>query len=210
MDYVHALLYAVIANVIFLGAMVLAQRIELGPKQRRRKIIGTEQLFLYWQDFRCQKYGNVFGMPFIIAGAIYIVAHSTISTIEWWSYGIIAVCDAIGFTLICLSPDHKPDWGYPKYRPLWAWLKKGEISVGGAIHSIYHGMIVGMAAMIICNIIVAGPFRGSAPMWITLAGGAFYVLTFLEDISAGRFEKIKKIGPDEDLKLYTGIETSPQ
>ena len=150
---------------------------------RRTKVPGTNQQFLHWQDFYCQRYGDTVGLAIIAVGFCHLILYDFISPDQWIIFIGIATIDAIGFTLICLGKNHKPDSGYPEI---------GEVSWCGLYHSVYYGINVTMVALCIWHWLVEGNLNGPV-LCLTLVGGIFYLLTFAADIITGHFNPIKRI-----------------
>lgn len=171
-------------NTICCAAMYAVQQWEVkrGDVQERGTLIpGTNQTFLHWQDFYCQMYGCMIGLPLIATGALHLMYYGHVDSIaQWIAFALIIPVDAILFTMMCLGNKHKPDWGFPEV---------GNPSVGGLFHSCYHGVIVSFAVICIWHIIL-GNLRGEV-MWLVVVGGVIYVISFLVDIRAGHFKKIK-------------------
>jgi len=135
------------------------------------------QRFLYWQDFYCQKYGCTIGLSLTTMGFFHLVNHIDI---RWSVFVLIALFDAISFTVICLRKTHKPDWGYPE---------AGRISTGGKTHSLYHGLQVAMVSFLLWSIIFTGVLRGW-PMWLAIIGMIIYSVTLVIDIKKGHFASL--------------------
>ena len=158
------------------------EEIRAGMIQRHgTKVAGTNQQFLHWQDFYCQRYGNTIGLTILSVGFCHLVLYGFVSPVQWAVFIGIAAIDAIGFTLMCLGKNHKPDWGFPEI---------GQASWSGLFHSIYHGFSIAMAALCLWHWLITGNFHGPV-LWLTLAGGIFYLITDLADIKAGHFNPIK-------------------
>jgi len=182
-----ALAIIVLSNAIFFcWPQYLAQQVDLkrGLIAKRSSIIpGTEQKFLHWQDFRTQTYGDILGLPGIIYGFYSLLSTSTRSNLLLWlllMFLLVIAC-VVWFANMCLTKDHKPDWGFPEI---------GKISLGGLVHLAYFGVICSMA--IICLIaILLGILHGYSFL-ITFLGGGIWIISFIFDYYQGHFEPLKK------------------
>lgn len=178
-----ALIIGLVTNTAWCMAMYIIQQSEVraGMTQGHgTKVFGTNQQFLHWQDFYCQKFGNTIGLAILAVGFSHLVGGEFITPNQWVIFLVITVGDAVGFTLMCLSSKHKPDSGYPEI---------GQVSWCGLCHSIYHGINMAMATLCTWHWI-AGKLQGPV-MWLTLTGGIFYLLCNAADIKSGHFGQIK-------------------
>ena len=94
----------------------------------------------------------------------------------------LAAVAMIGFFLMCIGPNHKPDWGYPKI---------SKVSLGGLSHLPYFGAMTAISIMCFYHIII-GNLRGPL-MWVALTGGIIYAASFITDLKVGNFDPIKYI-----------------
>lgn len=170
------IILALLVNSIFLFSMLLSQCFGNLPT-RGSLIPGTKQPFLYWQDFHCQKYGNAVGMPLMLATFIKVYAND--QELHWWALYIgIGLLATIIFTIMCLSKDHKPDWGFPA---------KGKINLGGIIHLIYFWFYVSIISFTLFHWT-----KLTANDWsIFFAGLIIYAISWWKDVKSGNFDPLK-------------------
>lgn len=148
---------------------------------RHSLITGTNQKFLYWQDFYMQTYGDFLGLVWIMNAFAHLLIAGKIFQSDWIIFVPVFFLGIILTLNSCLSRDHKPDWGFPEVR---------KISVGGISHLPYFGLNSAMA--VICFIkMVSGQLTGIL-MWTYLFGGALIMLMAIADYKAGHFEGLKK------------------
>jgi len=151
-------------------------------------IPGTDQRFLGWNDFHTQTWGDLVGLALILVGFAHLINNGLITKDQLLVMILLTGVAMIGFFLMCIGPNHKPDWGYPEI---------GKISLGGLSHLPYFGAMTAIAIMCVYHIII-GNLRGPL-MWIALAGGAIYIASFITDLKAGNFDPIKYI--EDPVKL---------
>ena len=171
-------------NTIFIVAILLVQKIEstTGTLYGRLSLVPeTNQPFLYWQDFKYQSIGNTIFMPFILYTFLWILKYQTISSLTWVWFSTIGIIDISLFANMCLAKDHKPDWGYPG---------AGEISIGGLIHLVYHGVY--MAISFITLYFITIRWGTDLPCFWFFLGIIPYLATVIWDNKSGRFEKIQR------------------
>ncbi len=179
------LLFVVLLNSLLCLLQYLMGQIDSlrGRIAPRHSIIpGTRQKFLYWEDFYTQTYGDLLGLLWIMNTFAHLIISGKIDHLEWVIFVIVCVGSILVFLLSCLSPEHKPDWGYPL---------PGKISLGGLTHLPYFGALSGMAVISALNI-VQGEIKG-ALFWATLMGALIYLFAFILDIKAGNFEPLKRL-----------------
>lgn len=153
-------------------------------------IPGTNQKFLYWQDFYCQRYGTV-GIMLIWIGFMHLVRFQYLSFWEIVVYIAIALCDAIGFTYMILrKKNHKPDYGFPE---------AGQVSKSGIIHSIYHGLTISAVVMLMYHSTFIATSISLPPI-LALHGIILYIIIILQDIKAGHFALLKPVKKDEQTQ----------
>ena len=183
--YVPSVMFlGVSANLFWCGIMFMAQGFDLikGSLQKRHSMIDrTWQRFLYAQDFAVMTWGDSIGLSLVNATFCYLMATGAISLAQWLAIVVITIVDAIGFALMCLSKNHKPDYGYPAM---------GKISFAGALHLPYHGINAAMAIICLYHWLWTGMIRG-LPMWIGLTGTAVYIAALVIDIMRGNFDPLK-------------------
>ncbi len=158
--------------------MLLAQRFANLPA-RGSKIPGTNQPFLYWQDFYCQKWGNTFAMPLMLTA--FISAYSqNLTSLLWWVLSInIGFWATVIFTVLCLATKHKPDWGFPV---------AGEISLGGIIHLFYFWIYATVIVFTFGHLSSLGKLDSLA----LLSGLIIYAINFVKDVKSGNFQPLIK------------------
>lgn len=148
--------------------------------QRRGTLIpGTNQCFLYMQDFATNSWGDLLGLSLIQTGFAHLWVTGCLSLLEWTELVLVATITSGIFLYVCLQTHHKPDSGFPEI---------GKISSSGKWHIPYFGINAGIAAVDIH--LLFGPLRGSA-MWLSLAGGAIYVVAIACDIAHGNFASLQ-------------------
>ncbi len=174
-------LVAVVANPVCMMIMYLGQQMDRSLPPRRSLIPGTHQAFIYMEDFHTMLWGDVIAVPLIITGFIHVAVQG-LPLAEWLILFGIAIVDALGFLLICLGPNHKPDQGFPQ---------AGKVSWNGLLHLPYHGFGVAMSILAIWHA-CWGELNG-VPLHVALVGGAIYIISFIADIRAGNFDPLKRI-----------------
>lgn len=183
------LFFVFVLNTFLCLTQYLVEKYEerKGKISPRHSIIpGTEQKFLYWEDFYTQTYGDFLGLIWIVNGFAHLIFKNKLSNWEWIIFLLFSILMmVVFFWSTAKAEDHKPDWGYPK---------KGKISLGGLVHLPYFGALSSMALICFINII-SGDLEGVV-LWTTLIGGLFYVGTFLLDIKSGNFDKLHKLSEE--------------
>lgn len=176
--------FVVIVNSILCIVQYLAQQHDLkdGRIAPRHSIIpGTKQKFLHWQDFYTQTYGDFLGLVWVMNAFAHLVVAGKIHLTSWIALLVITVAVIVKASRMFTSPEHKPDWGYP--RP-------GAISPGGMSHLPYLSLNVAMVFILIVKIFT-GDLTGVL-LWTTLAGGAIWITSFIADMKTGHFEPLEK------------------
>lgn len=184
---ITAAVVAIVLNLAWVVIMMLGQKFDQGfwPLPARGSIIpGTNQRFIYAQDFWVMTWGDMLALSLVAVAFGQLAAMGAISLNQYCVLVIIASIDAVLFAKMCLASSHKPDQGYPK---------PGQISFNGLLHLPYHGLFVGISVVTLYHLLWTGMLRG-IPMWIGLAGAAIYIAAFIADIKAGNFDPIKRIG----------------
>lgn len=168
-------------NLLCIGLMIGTQYvIKLPP--RNSIIPGTNQFFLYWQDFYCQFVGDTLGLVLIQLAFAHIVNQGINYPLPFLiTFAVVAATDAVFFTQMCLSDKHKPDYGFPV---------PGKISLSGRLHSVYHGVNVAIiVAMVYFGVV------GQAPLWTIIVaafGLAIWIGGVIADAKSGNFNPLKK------------------
>jgi hypothetical protein len=179
------LVIVIFINSLFCIFQYTIQQIDKskGRIPARNSIIpGTNQKFLYWQDFYNQTYGDFFGLVWIMNAFSQLLVKGQISKFEWLIFIFLAIGSASAFLLMNLRLSHKPDWGYPL---------KGEVSWGGLSHLPYFGSLFAMAA--ICFVKIASGEINGILLWTVVVSILIYTTTTILDIKSGNFDPIKKI-----------------
>ncbi len=176
-------LIVVLLNSLLCSLQYLVERIDKtkGRIVPRHSIIpGTDQKFLYWEDFYTQTYGDFFGLVWIMNGFAHLLIKGQITSLEWFIFIFFTLVSIFIFLYSNLKSGHKPDWGYPS---------QGRISWGGITHLPYFGSLFAMSILCLINIF-SGEIRGVL-LWTTLSGGFIYIITIIVDIKLGHFDSIK-------------------
>lgn len=168
-----------IANILCMGVMLLTQSLDKSLPLRNSIIPGTNQRFLYIQDFWTMTWGDGIGVLLIANAFVHLVIKDI--TNLWWSLPIIVV-SGLGFLDMCLGKGHKPDYGFPDI---------GKVSSAGILHLLYFGVGVAASVMCVWNLIT-GDLRGPV-MWVAFAGGVFYIGCFILEVRSGNLDPLKKI-----------------
>ena len=175
-------------NFLCIGAILVAQALDKSLPPRNSAIPGTRQdpddpksppqKFLYIQDFWTMTWGDGIGVLLIVNAFVHLAVKDI--TNLWWGLPIVLI-SGLGFLKMCLGKGHKPDYGFPDI---------GKVSLAGILHLFYFG--AGIAASVICvwNLIT-GDLRGPV-MWVSLAGGAFYIICFVLEVRSGNFDPLQK------------------
>lgn len=180
-SYWLTLALVVIANTTALAGMWLIQKWmkRSGRIPARHSLIPeSTQKFLYFEDFRTQLWGDSLGLPFVGAAFVWLIINSQANAYQIGLALILGVEATSLFSYQCLSWRHKPDWGYPDI---------GEISWGGGAHLVYFFFYIVASSAVLWSII-NGTLSG-LPMWLALAGGGFYIATYVADLRAGVFDR---------------------
>jgi hypothetical protein len=181
------IIIALVLNSVACLAMYLTQQWEVKKGKllpHGSMIPGTNQVFLHWQDFYCQRYGCTLGLPFVAATFLELWTGGYVTTNQLLFTTIVALIGTVGFEGMCLSDGHKPDWGFPE---------KGKVSYGGLIHAVYWGLNVGMVIICIYHLLITGNLDGPVRV-AALIGGAIYIGSNLCDIKSGNFAQIASSG----------------
>jgi len=171
---------ALIINLFCMGAMYWAQWIDKGLPARGSIISGTNQKFLYVQDFYTCTWGDLIGVTLIIANFGHLMAYGFIGPWQWFAGIIITIIAGWYFLNMCLKSSHKPDQGYPC---------TGEVSLHGLLYLPYFGACIAMTALDIVHIF-AGNMEGIFSQ-LLLFGFVFYAICFGKDIMAGHFDPLE-------------------
>jgi hypothetical protein len=183
MEFSWTILAGVVAaNLFWIGVMFTAQQLNRSLPPRRSTIPGTNQRFLYMQDFWTMTWGDFIGVALINTAFVHLAVHGCLGVWHWTIFGISAIVISVLFAKMCMGQEHKPDYGFPRI---------GSISTAGVLHLPYLG--VGVAAGVFCIwFILTGDLRGPV-FYVGLGGGAFYALCFVAEIKSGNFDPLKRI-----------------
>lgn len=172
----------VVVNALYVGFMYLLQVADKNLPLRHSIIPGTQQKFLYVQDFYSCTWGDLIAIPLVVNAFVWLTMHGFVRSWQWLIFAIIAVADGSGFLMMCLGDVHKPDQGFPEI---------GKVSWHGLSHLPYHGVGVAMSVLVIWHTI-NGNLRGPV-MYVALLGGVLYLVTFAADVVSGNFDPLKRI-----------------
>ncbi len=178
----------VVANVLCMGTMLLAQTLDKSLPARNSIIPGTKQRFLYIQDFWTMTWGDGVGVLLIANAFVHLVVKDTSNLL--WGLPILMV-SGLGFLAMCLGKNHKPDYGFPDI---------GKVSFAGILHLFYFGAGIAASVMGVWNLIT-GDLRGPV-MWVALVGGAFYIVCFILEMKSGNFDQLNRLPPEKLLKAF--------
>lgn len=169
-----------VINLVWIGTMLVAQYSCKGLPSRGSIIPGTKQKFLYIEDFWTMTWGDTIGVWLMNCSFVHLMVNAYLNVRHWIVFVVLVVAISIGFTKMCLSKDHKPDYGFPHI---------GKVSIAGLLHSPYLG--VGVTASIFCLwFAISGILRGPI-LYIWLSGLAFYAICFVAEIRSGNFDPLK-------------------
>lgn len=171
------------ANTLYVGAVMMAQALDKSLPARHSIISGTNQKFLYVQDFWTMTYGDLFGIPLITNAFVHLAVRDAANLL--WLLLVAALSAAI-FAKICLGKSHKPDYGFPQ---------TGKISFAGILHLFYFGM--GIGAVVACLwSLFEGRLTGLV-LWLAVLGAAAYAVCFAAELRSGNLDPLKRIETDQ-------------
>ena len=171
-----------ILNLACMGAMYLAQVMDPNLPPRHSTIPGTNQRFIYVQDFWTMTWGDGLGVSLITSGFMHLVVNGRIDLWQWPAFVALAIVSASIFANMCLGKEHKPDMCFPDI---------GKISWICIVHLPYFGVAIAISIFSICHLFT-GQLRGPA-MWVGLSGGAVYITCFILEIRSGNFDPLKRV-----------------
>ena len=169
--------------------MYALQQIDKNLPPRHSLIPGTNQKFLYMQDFYTMTWGDLIGLVWIMNAFVHLVVHGHVGYGQWIFFAIIATASAFFFMAMCLGPTHKPDQGFPEV---------GKISMHGISHLPYFGIYAAVSMLSIYHLFsenIASPI-----MWLGLAGGLIWVASQIADQKAGNFNPLKKLDSTDQFE----------
>lgn len=183
MDFSWEILLGVfIVNSVWIGAMFVAQELDLSLPPWRTKIPGTNQKFLHIQDFWTMTLGDNIGVPLINTAFAHLAAYGYLGAWHWVAFGVLVIAFMVQFAKMCMGPNHKPDMGFPA---------AGKISWVGIIHLPYYG--TGMAAGAFCVWFIWTEVLRGPVLYVGLAGAVVYTLSFIAEIKSGNFDPLKRV-----------------
>jgi len=178
-----------VANLFWVGVMFAAQQLDKSLPPRHSLIPGTNQKFLYMQDWYTMKYGDVVAVPLIVNAFVHLVALGYISGVQWAITFMLSLLLTIIGIKSCLGPGHKPDQGFPE---------AGKISLQGKLHMPYFGIGWSMGLVSFYHLVI-GHVSGPV-LWLGLFGAVFYIAMLGMEFKSGNFDSLKK----ESLGTTTG------
>lgn len=184
-------IYVVVINLIWVCLMFSVHRMDYvrgNLPYRGSTIPGTVQPFLWMDDFHIMTWGDIVGIPMILTAFAHLVANGYIGLCQWGVFIAVAAYDADFFRRMCLSKDHKPDWGFPEV---------GKISWGGISHLPYHG--VGVAGSAISLVHLALGHLSWSVACYALTGAAIYIASVAADVLTGKFDPLRIEGAELNL-----------
>lgn len=141
-------------------------------------IPGTEQKFLYWENFFTQTWGDLLFLPLTAVAFTLLIKAGEISITDYTGGIIVGAVVVWIFLRSCTSPKHKPDWGFPK---------TGKVSPGGWSHIPYLGIYGGLIAVTLSHVDRLNQ-TGLTLLGVGISG---WLLTWLIDYLSGHFQSIK-------------------
>lgn len=169
-----------VVNTLCMVLMLLTQSLDKGLPPRGSLILGTNQKFLYIQDFWTMTYGDLFGVPLIFNAFVHLVVQDIANL--WWGL-LVALVSTLAFLKMCLGKNHKPDYGFPNI---------GKISLAGIMHLFYFGAGMGAAIMCLWGVFVTGSLPWLSPVtWVFLGGGVLYIGCFVVEMKSGNFDPLE-------------------
>lgn len=176
-----ALIVACVVNWTWIAIMYGAQQCDLNMPARHSIIPGTRQRFIHMQDFWTCSWGDCLPLCLILNAFVTLAMADKITVWQWLSLGIMSVILGIGFLVMCLGKDHKPDQGYPA---------PGKVSLHGYLHLPHFGVSVSMVVLTVWHIII-GNFRGGPVLYLFIVGAVLWAITFVLDVKSGNFDPLK-------------------
>jgi len=173
---------AIMANLAWILVMFVAQQLDKSLPPRNSIIPGTHQKFIYVQDFWTMTWGDIVGVSLIWVAFFHVVVN-WFGPYCWVFFWLVSLIVAWYFMQMCLSTNHKPDWGYPEI---------GKISMSGYLHLPYFGCSVVAGVWCLGLFTVPG-----IVLVIYLTGLAIYGLCFLLEIRSGNFDSLENYDPNK-------------
>jgi len=185
---IHVMFATYVCNMVWICVMLYGEWIHVknGNMPPRGSIIpGTNQKFMYMQDWFTCTWGDMFALPLVLNAFVTLAVNGRIAAWEWILSAMLAVILGVGFLLMCLGKDHKPDQGYPEI---------GVVSLQGILHLPHFGVAVAMVVVCVGHAIFGG-LRGPV-LYTAIVGGVLWVVTFVLDAVTGHFDPIKRVDPN--------------
>jgi len=167
-------------NLVFWLTMAGVQKWE----SHTGRIPSRSGKFLYMKDFHTNGWADFFALTLVdmTVGALIAQAWSPHAILPTFLLGGMGVGSAAVFAVICLAPNHKPDWGYPE---------AGKISWGGRVHLVYFGFHVAYVLLgfgLLLRVVITGAFLELALLiGFGLFGLLSYIVAFILDVKHGNF-----------------------
>lgn len=181
--------WALIINTALCLLQFLAEKIDVAKGRipaRHSLIPGTEQKFLYWEDFYMQTYGDFLGLIWVMNGFAQLLAAGKINNLMWLIFAFFVILGIFLTLKSCLAKDHKPDWGYPE---------AGKASWGGISHLPYFGIQSGMGMVCLIKAFT-GDLIGLS-LITTIGGGMIIIIAAVWDKKAGHFDPLARTETDQ-------------
>lgn len=172
----------VLLNLAWIGVMFAAQQTDKSLPPRHSIIPGTNQKFLYMQDFWTMTWGDLVGVAMINTAFAHLAMNGYFGMWHWITFAALVFAFSAQLAKVGMNQGHKPDMGFPEI---------GKISWIGILHLPYYG--IGVAAGIFCAwFIFTGDLHGLV-LYVGLHGAVFYALCFIAEVQSGNFDPLKRI-----------------
>lgn len=162
---------------------------------RGSTIPGTRQKFLWIQDWSTMTWGDLVGLAPALCVGLFL-GGAYLPSLPNWQWVVVAttlvgVITGWEFHRMCLRPNHKPDYGFP--RP-------GEASSMGVAHSVFFGLSAGIILVTIYTFWqYPEKMDDLVPAWLLwgmfLGGLAVLGAATIVDLVKGRFAPLM-LDPD--------------
>ncbi len=178
----EVLVVVFLLNTLYVALIFLAQQVDKSLPPRHSIIPGTNQKFLYMQDFYTMTWGDLIGLSFIGNAFVHLVVYGQVGVWHWLVFAVLAVVFAVVYLVMWLGPNHKPDIGFPK---------AGKIGLQGIVHQPYFGFYMALSVLCIW-FIFTGSLNGVV-LYVGLVGALFYLVCHEADKLTGNFDALKPI-----------------
>lgn len=181
-----------VAVVHLIVRILQAKDVRAGRIPPRGTLIsGTNQQFLHAQELLVMVWGDLVGLSAVWAASIK-------ATLKWWgrdhtlwfvtASALIGLIAGFFFHHMCLQPNHKPDYGFPR---------SGVASRAGIVHSIFLGLSFAIGCMGL-GYLATSWSKGDIDdegiiltcAWIT--GFTVWLIAGLIDYGKGRFDDLDR------------------